>query len=155
MSATAVLRELTQHEIEYELLAHDRTERAAEEAAALGVTAEDVGKTLIVVTPGGRVRAVIPANERLDLHKVRAALDDGKEIRLATEDELARAYPMFELGAVPPFGGPPSEAVLVDRRLAARESVVVEAGTHRDSVRVRTADLRRVTAARVTDLVRD
>ena len=73
-------------------------------------------------------------------------------MRLATEDELASDYPEFELGAVPPVGGKP-DAVLVDRRVAGRETVVLEAGVHDQSIRIEVADLVRVTDARVVDVV--
>jgi len=53
---------------------------------------------------------------------------------------------------VPPFGGAHDDAVVVDRRLAERESVVLEAGSHDESVRLATADLVRVTKARVADI---
>jgi len=43
-----------------------------------------------------------------------------------------------ELGAMP-FGGRPDQ-VFVDERLAKRDSVIVEAGSHERSVRLRTAD---------------
>jgi prolyl-tRNA editing enzyme YbaK/EbsC (Cys-tRNA(Pro) deacylase) len=36
---------------------------------------------------------------------------------------------MFELGAVPPFGGPAGDRTVVDRRLAEQESVLIEAGS--------------------------
>ena len=58
-----------------------------------------------VATPGSSTRApgaVLPASERIDLRKVRELLEGGKSIHLASEDELARDYPDFELGAVPP-----------------------------------------------------
>ena len=47
---------------------------------------------------------------------------------------------MFELGAVAPFGGPAGDRAMVDRRLAERESVVLEAGSHSESVRMKTND---------------
>jgi prolyl-tRNA editing enzyme YbaK/EbsC (Cys-tRNA(Pro) deacylase) len=59
---------------------------------------------------------------------------------------------MFELGAVPPVGGPAGDRILVDRRLAARESVVFEFGAHDESIRLRTTDLLRLTHADVVDL---
>jgi hypothetical protein len=37
--------------------------------------------------------------------KVRELVGSGKRTRLATEAELAGAYPMFEFGAVPPVRG--------------------------------------------------
>jgi hypothetical protein len=49
-------------------------------------------------------------------------LGNDKTTRLATEEELAGADPMFELGAVPPFGGPAGDRIIADRP-ARREGV--------------------------------
>jgi Ala-tRNA(Pro) deacylase len=141
--------------VDYELLEHPRTERAADEAAALGVAAEEVAKTLVLTTPDGNVRAVLPASERIDLRKVAELLDArGKQVHLATEDDLSRDYGEFELGAVPPIGGK-RDAVIVDSRLAGRESVVLEAGSHERSVRLKAADLLRLADAQVADISRE
>jgi Ala-tRNA(Pro) deacylase len=138
--------------VDFDVLDHERTERAADEATALGIGAEDVGKTLVLVAPNGNVRAVLAASERIDLHKVAAVVGvGGKKVRLASEDDLTRDYPDFELGAVPPFGGR-EDQVIVDERLAARDSVVLEAGSHDRSVRLKAADLVRVTKAQVADI---
>ncbi len=137
--------------VDYELLPHPRTETAAAEAEALGLDARDVAKTLVLSTPGGYVRAVLPASERIDLHKVREHAEGGKRIHLATEEDLERDYPDFELGAVPPFGGA-GDRVLIDSRLAERERVVVEAGSHEKSVRISMADLLTLTRGEVVDL---
>jgi Ala-tRNA(Pro) deacylase len=138
--------------IDFDVQEHAPTVRAVDEAEALGVAAEEVAKTLVLVAPSGNVRAVLAASERIALHKVAAVLGvGGKKVRLASEDDLARDYPEFELGAVPPFGGR-EDQVLVDERLAGRDSVVVEAGSHDRSVRLKAADLVRLTGAQVADL---
>jgi Ala-tRNA(Pro) deacylase len=113
-----------------------------------------VAKTLVLSSPAGYVRAVLPASERVDLHKVREHVEGGKRIHLAPEADLERDYPDFELGAVPPFGGA-GDRVLVDARLAERETVVLEAGSHEQSVRIRTADLVKLARAEVVDLSED
>ena len=123
--------------VEYELLSHAHTVRAADEAEALGLPPAAVAKTLVLTAPGGRVRVVLPASERIDLRKARAYVEGGKRIHLASEDELARDYPEFELGAVPPFGGGSGDRVLVDSRIAEQPSVVLEAGSHEQSIRPR------------------
>jgi prolyl-tRNA editing enzyme YbaK/EbsC (Cys-tRNA(Pro) deacylase) len=77
----------------------------------------------------------------------------GKRTHLATEEDLGREYSEFELGAVPPFGGTRRDPILLDVRLADRESVVVEAGVHDASIRLLTSDLLRVAGeARVVDI---
>jgi Ala-tRNA(Pro) deacylase len=150
-----LIEELTREQLGYELIEHDRTETAAEEAEAVGIPPAEVAKTIVLVTDAGFVRAVLSAGDRLDIHKARDLLGTGKTARLATESELADAYPMFELGAVPPFGGPAGDRVLVDRALAERESVVLEAGSHEQSVRVKTSDQIALAKAEIADIRAD
>jgi Ala-tRNA(Pro) deacylase len=150
--ATSILDEAG---VEYELLSHPHTERAADEAQALGLPPTAVAKTLVLTAPEGHVRAVLPASERIDLRKVREFVGGGKQIHLASEDELARDYAEFELGAVPPFGGPERDRVLVDVRVTDQHAVVLEAGTHDESVRLQTADLLKLTEAEVVDICKE
>jgi len=143
---------LDRESIAYELLPHPHTESASEEAVALGIDPHEVAKTIVLATDRGYLRVVIPATERLDVHKVRDLLDLHETPHLATEEELAAAYPAFELGAVPPVGGPAGDRVVVDRKLADRESMVIEAGNHNESVRVGTTDLLVLAQAEIGDL---
>ncbi len=138
------------------MIRHERTERAAAEAEAVGIPPAEVAKTIVLATAAGYVRAVVSASDRLDLHKARGLVAGGKKTcRLATETELAGAYPSFELGAVPPFGGPAGDRVIVDSRVAERDSVVLEAGSHEQSVRMRTKDLVSLTEAEIADIHAD
>jgi Ala-tRNA(Pro) deacylase len=153
ITATHELADFLAHEgVAFELLAHTRTETAGDEATALGVDPHEVAKTVILTTARGYLRAVIPASERLDLHKVRHLVDLHETPFLTSEEDLASAYPTFELGAVPPVGGPAGDRVVFDRRLAERESIVLEAGCHVESVRVRTLDVLILAHAEIGDL---
>lgn len=153
-ASDSLVRELERASVPYELISHPRTTSAAAEASVLGLDLPSVAKTLVLVTPEGFVRAVLPASERLDLHKARAILDT-EDVQLASEEILAAAYPSVEVGAVPPLTFGDGDAVLVDRRLLEREWIVLEAGTHEQSLRMRTADLVELSAARVVDLSQD
>jgi prolyl-tRNA editing enzyme YbaK/EbsC (Cys-tRNA(Pro) deacylase) len=145
---------LDEAQVPYELLHHRRTETAAGEAHALGVSPSEVGKTLVLTTAEGFARVVLPASERLDLHEAARVLGT-KDVHLATEEILAKEYPEFELGTIPPFGGSHEDRVLVDARLLSADSVVLEAGTHDESIRLSIADLLTLAAADVADLCRD
>lgn len=149
-AATADLAEtLRDAGVDFELLPHRRTSTALAEAHVLGVLEQTVAKTVIARAADGRiVRAVLPASARLDLEK----LARGEPVALLTETELLSTYPQFELGAVPPFGGPAGDRVVVDRGLAEREHVVLEAGVHDTSLRLRTGDLVEVAGAEVADI---
>jgi Ala-tRNA(Pro) deacylase len=148
---TEVIEELERLGLTYQLLPHDRTQTARAEAKAVGIAPSDVAKTVVLRTDAGYVRAVVPASERLDLTKTRELLDDPQS-RLATEEELGAAYPTFELGAVPPFGGPAGDRVVVDRMLAELDEVVLEAGSHDQSVKMRTGDLLTLSGAELADI---
>jgi Ala-tRNA(Pro) deacylase len=154
--ATSLTAMLDAEGVEYELLPHRHTESALAEAEALGVDPVDVGKTLLVTTPEGYVRVVLPASQRLDLRKLAEFLAvDRKSVELATEDALSQDYAEFPIGAVPPFGGDRRDPVVLDRRIAERESIVLEAGSHDESIRIARDDLVRLTGARVTDVSQD
>ena len=152
MTPTSELhQELDRAGIDFDLIEHRRTETAGAEALAIGVAPQEVAKTIVLVSGERFVRAVVPASTRLDLHKVRELLGDN-QARLASEEELVSAYPMYELGAVPPFGVPAGDRVLLDRRLAKLDSVVLEAGSHSKSVRLKTTDLLTLSGAEVEDI---
>ncbi len=138
----------------YELLEHPRTDRAVAEAEVLGISPTEVAKTIVVATTAGNVRAVLPASERLDMHKLRTFVDGGKETHLLTEEDLVREYPQFELGAVPPVGGP-KDRVVLDRKLASMDTFVIEAGAHDRSVRLRPQALLATADTLVEDICAD
>ena len=140
---------------EFELLRHRRTLSAAAEARALGVLEQEVAKTVVVRDEEGRhVRAVVPASQRLDLEKVAEAAG-ARTVVLLSEPDLISAYPQFELGAVPPFGGPGGDRVVVDRTVAAAGLVVLEAGVHDASLRLAASELVRICDAEVSDIARE
>ena len=138
----------------YEVLEHAPTDRAADEAKALGLDPSEVAKTIVVTTGEQSFRVLLPAADRLDMHKLRDVLEAGKELHLLSEEALRQEYPEFELGAVPPLGGR-DDSVVVDRRVAEHERIVFEAGAHDRSVRVGASDLVAATGARVADVCDD
>jgi HAD superfamily hydrolase (TIGR01509 family) len=147
-----VVELLREADVEFELLPHRRTQTATSEARALGELQQEVAKTVIVRADGGCVRAVIPASRRLSLERLGEVL--GAEPMILTEAELDGSYPQFELGAVPPIGGPEGDRVVVDTTLAEREHVVFEAGAHDTSVRLRSRDLLVIAPASVADIAK-
>lgn len=139
--------------IEFELLPHTRTMTAVGEAAALGILPQETAKTVVVRSDGSCIRAVVAASQRVSLEKL--AHEVGGRPALLTEAELDGAYPDFELGAVPPFGGPAGDRVVVDAGLVEPDYVVVEAGVHDVSIRLRPTDLVELTGAVVAEIAAD
>jgi Ala-tRNA(Pro) deacylase len=142
---------LTDHNVAFQVLAHRRVFTSVDEARALGVTADEVVKTVALVTRGGYVLAVVPASWRLDLRLVRDLLDD-PTVRLATEGELLVDFPGYELGALPPLGSLLGVRTLVDPRVLEHDTVIIAGGTETESIQAPVAELFRDEQPRVAAL---
>jgi prolyl-tRNA editing enzyme YbaK/EbsC (Cys-tRNA(Pro) deacylase) len=137
---SVVTEHLEQRGSAFAVLAHRPAATATDAARALGVDAAEVLKTLAVRTGPGYVLAVIPASCRLDLHLVREAVGD-HQARLASEAELGRDFPGYQLGALPPLGALVGSRVFLDPVVLEHDSVVFAAGTRTESVRIGTREL--------------
>ncbi|HEY7633542.1 MAG TPA: YbaK/EbsC family protein [Thermoleophilaceae bacterium] len=141
--------------VRYELLEHESTMTAAAEAAATHRPPHRVAKTVVLQDRAGYVLAIVPASERLDLHKLREFLGATASLRLATEDEMARDFPAIEVGATPPAGPMLPRAEVVDRRLLDEDRIVCPAGDHRHSLLLDPRDVVKLAGAEVADVCAD
>ena len=140
--------------VPFEVVSHRETFRTSDEARAVGVIASHVAKTLVIQLREGEALAVLPASERLDIHKLRDAAGDN-HARMATEDEMSAEFTECELGAVPPLGELFDVPVFLDERLEDAGEILFAAGTHRDSVKMSGEDFLHLLRPTVVDLVRD
>lgn len=146
---------LDEHGVEYEVVEHEERPTAAGDARAAGAELGEMAKDVVLREGEEYILAVIPASERLDFVKARIALERDERPRLASEKELARDFPRFEVGALPPFGRLHEIPEVVDRRLLEHDRVLCAAGDHRHSFRLDPREMVRVAGARVADLCQD
>jgi Ala-tRNA(Pro) deacylase len=147
----AVTEFLEREGVPYEVVEHERTQTAAAEARAAGMPPADVAKTVVLRDQNGLRLAVIPASERLDMHKLREALGS-RGLRLVTEREMAEEFDGFEVGAVPPFGSMFNALELVDERLLEHDRILCSGGDHEHAVLVDPRDMVKAADARVADI---
>jgi len=145
---------LDSHQAEYSITTHSKAFTAREVAVAEHLPAREVAKTVVVFGDGEYHMIVIPANKLVDFQEVRLALGLS-QVRLATEDELAKLFPDCELGAMPPVGGVYGFAVYLDSSLASEDTIAFNGGTHRDVIHMRTADYRRLAQPTIVSLARE
>jgi Ala-tRNA(Pro) deacylase len=138
--------------VRHEVLEHRPTFSAAAEARAAGSEPQEAAKTLALHDHGGYRMAVIPASHRLDLHRTRELLGATRHLRLATEAELERDFPMFDVGAMPPLGPMMPMPEVIDVHLLYHEQIVCAGGDHRHALRLDPRDLLRVCEPRVASL---
>lgn len=151
----AVAQYLDSQGVRYEVIEHRQAFTAAAEARASGIDADDAAKTVALRDEAGYRLAVIPASQRLDLHKVRELVGGGEDLRLATEDEMAGDFGSFELGALPPFGQMLPAPEMMDRRLLDHDRILCSGGDHRHSVLVDPKEIVRVATPQVADICED
>ncbi len=152
--ASRVKQFLDDQGLTYEVVCHDETFSTTAEARAVGVIASHVAKTLVIKTGEGDVLVVLPASERLDIHKLRDIIGDN-HARLATEDEMNTEFPDLDLGAVPPLGELFGAPVYLDQELEQATEIIFAGGTHRDSIKMSGEDFLKLTRPEVVDLVRE
>ncbi|HEU4975664.1 MAG TPA: YbaK/EbsC family protein [Baekduia sp.] len=152
--AEVVTHFLEHHGTPYELLEHEETLCAGDEAYASGVAPAFMAKTVVLHDDDGFRLAVIPASERLDVARARRALGASRHLRLATEEEMEQAFLLFETGAIPPFSALVAVPEVIDRRLLTHDRIVCSSGDHRHSLIVSPRELERLGQPRVADVCR-
>ena len=133
---------LDERKIHYTLLTHEPTYTSGVTAQVLHVPGKELAKTVVLRSGEDTFVAVLPASYHIDLEKFGALV--GQPVRLATELELAKLFPDCELGAMPPLPEVYGLPVFVDESLAADEEIVFNAGTHREAIRMRFDDFKKL-----------
>jgi Ala-tRNA(Pro) deacylase len=147
-----VAEHLQRQGVGFELVPHSQAYTSIDEARALGISADEVLKTVAVKTASGYALVILPGAQRLHMKLVRKAVGDS-HARLATEEELKRDFPEFELGAVPPLGSLLGAPAFVDPEVMEHETILFAAGIQTQSMRVRAGDLFRAEPATVLPVV--
>ena len=151
----AIVEFLDGQGVAYELVEHESAMSSPGEARVAHLPTDQVAKTVLLLDGSGYVIATVSASARLDLRKVRELLGATRNLRLATEDEIARDFPTLEVGAVPPFGPWVPAAEVIDSALLEKERILCPAGDHRHSVLIDPREVVRVTAARTAAICED
>lgn len=125
---------------EYEVVTHPRAMTALETAAAAHVSGECLAKAVVLEDDKGYIMAVIPSTHQVRLGDLRKRLH--RELRLASEYELAGLFKDCALGALPPVGQAYGLETIVAEDLAQQPEVYFEAGDHEDLVRVTGSEFR-------------
>ncbi len=123
-------------------------ERAAE---ALGVTADRIIKSLVFQARDGECVLVIAAGTaRVDPKKLTAVT--GKDRWRLAPPDVVQAVTGYPAGGTPPVGHATKLGVLMDAKAAALDVVYGGGGALDAMLRIRIADIRRLSGAEVHDL---
>lgn len=140
--------------LHYELISHKPTFRAADDAIASGVPRYHELKTLLLRGAEGFLLAGLRASDRINLRKVRDLVDD-RTIRLASEAEMARAFPTFDVGALPPLGPGLPQLRVLDSQVPKYSRVVCAGGDHTHSLLMIPVEIINAAHPRVANITED
>ncbi len=129
--------------VEFKAVSHPTAFTAQEIAAAEHVPGRQFAKVVMALADGQTVMLVLPASHHVDLPKLKSALK-AKEARLAKENEFQSIFPDCDTGAMPPFGNLYHVPVFADTALTTDPEIVFNAGSHRETLRVKYGDFARL-----------
>lgn len=150
MTATSALRAVEEAGLVHRVIRHGPVRNLAEAAAARGVGAADVIKTLVVRRGDSDFLFVlIPGDRTISWPKLRRLLGVS---RLSMPDaQAAKAATGYERGTITPFGSLHPWPVIADARMAGRQ-ITLGAGEHGCAIAVAADDALAVLSARVADI---
>lgn len=130
------LREfLDQRRVMYSSIPHRTAFTSYSTAKAAHIDKSEFAKPVMVKVDGTLAMVVIPADERVDLDKLRERTR-AKRVDLATEEEFAPHFYDCEAGAMPALGNLYGVPVILSAKLAKRARIAFNGGTHSELVQL-------------------
>ena len=126
------------HPLHYSVVSHEYAESSQRSAAAAHRTGYKVAKSILLRDREGYLLAVLPACHRLHLQQLNQGL--GRNLTLASEDELVARFGDCAVGAIPPAGALYDLDTIVDEALLEQEDIYFEAGDHEQLIHMNRAD---------------
>jgi len=126
---------LDSHRVWYQSSQHQLSYTAQGTAHAQHVSGKELAKVVMVMAGERLIMAVLPASHRIDLDQLGQLLN-APDVRLATEVQFEHVFPDCEVGAMPPFGNLYSVEVWVDQALRAHPTILFNAGTHEETIKM-------------------
>ncbi len=148
---------LTQSHSLFETFEHEPV-RTSEEAAKIrpGYTLRQGVKALIVRIKKSEaekkfVMLIVPGDLRFNNQKVKTIFG-AKDIRFASEEEIAKLTRGVQIGGVPPFGNLFNLEVVADPKLFENEKIIFNAGDRRFSIAMKSEDFKKLVNPQVVEI---
>ncbi len=141
---------LHENQVPFEVQHHREVFTAQAVAAEVHEKGAHVAKVVIAWVDGRLIMLVLPAPAHVDFERIEKMLH-AQYARAAREEEFKHLFKDCDVGAMPPFGHIYSLPVYLDRTLTQVGDIVFQAGTHRDTLRLATADYLRLASPTVVE----
>lgn len=150
-ATSRVLAALGGEGINVEILEFPQSTRTAQDAAsAIGTSVAQIVKSLVFLTDGRPVLALVSGANQVDLGKLGRAAG-ALTVAKATADQVRDATG-FAIGGVPPVGHARPLPVFIDADLMRFDVVFAAAGTPHAVFAIAPGELRRITSGTILEL---
>jgi Ala-tRNA(Pro) deacylase len=133
---------LTKANAPHSILHHKHIHTSAEAATMRGHSLEEgmqrATKAMIIRSEGKFYQFVLPGNQKIDFKKIKTILQT-QSASLANPSEVKEVIGC-DIGAVPPCGTLFNIPTFVDKTVLQNEEIDFSAGTHTDSITMKTED---------------
>jgi len=137
---------LAEQHVVFETIQHPPAFTAQKRAKYLHVPGRQLVKSVLLRGPSAYFLAVLPATAQVDLLRLGRVM--GGAVRLAKREEIATFFPDCEWGALGPFGSLYGLATLLEDGVHPEASIVFEAHTHGEAIRMDCRDFELLEAPR-------
>lgn len=136
--------------VEYMCLSHPSAFTAQQLAHHIKIAGDRVVKTVIIELDGKMTMLVMPATWRVRWDRLSRILDTDF-VDLADEQAFQDRFPDCEVGAMPPFGKLFGMSVYCAEVLTTQPELAFAAGTHTESIHMKTSDFLHLVQPMVID----
>ncbi|WP_257305218.1 aminoacyl-tRNA deacylase [Geothrix campi] len=151
MPMTKLEEFLNKNGVAHQVIPHPLAFTATSVAGAAHIKGKEMAKTVVVNLDGQLALAVVPADRKVDLERLRQATG-AVSAELADEREFIGDFPECEPGAMPPFGNLYGMPVYVEPHLAADPEIAFNAGSHTELIRMAYKDFERLAHPKLVDM---
>ncbi len=141
-----ILKILGERNISFEHIKHEHVHRSEDAAKIRGNSISQAAKAIILKVKSGEnytfIQCVLPGDKKIDLKKLKGLLKL-KKAALASPEEVQEKTGCT-IGSVPPFGNLFKIEVYVSNDLSKQEIIFFSAGTHNDSIKMKSDDYLRL-----------
>jgi len=140
---------LKAHNVPYEVIRHFEAFTAPELAQMEHVKGRFHAKVVLVYSQGRHWMLVLPTDHRVDMEKLESLFK--APVTIDAEPEIQALFTDCALGKMPPFGKLYGLQTLIDSTMADMDTIVFEAGTHTDAIKMSMADYLRLADGEIRD----
>lgn len=126
--ATTLQAYLQNHDVDYEVIDHQRTDSALRSSQAIRIEGDRMAKSVLLGDDESYLLAVVPASYRLRVQAIERLT--GRKLQLIREEEISEAFADCETGAIPPLGQAYGIDTLLDSHLMKEPDIYFESGDH-------------------------